>query len=55
MGWVFTTNKLTRHNHGTVILGLLDGIVAAPFLVVIAGLEHGEFEVEVGVEGEDDR
>lgn len=46
--------KLTRHDHGTIILSLLDGVVAAPFPVVVAGLEHGEFEVEVGVEREDD-
>lgn len=46
---------LTRHDHGTVILGLLDGVVPAPFPVVVAGLEHREFEVEVCVEGKDDR
>lgn len=45
---------ITRHNYGSIILGLLDSVVSAPFLVVVAGLEHGKFEVEVGVEWEDD-
>lgn len=45
---------LTRHNHGSVVLGLLNGVVLAPFLVVVATLEYGKLEVEVGVQREDD-
>lgn len=44
----------TGHNHGAVVLGLLDGVVAAPASVVGPGLQHGELEVEVGVQGEQD-
>lgn len=43
------------HDDGAVVLGLLDGVVAAPAVVVLAGLQHGELEVQVGVEGEEDR
>lgn len=44
----------TGHDHGAVVLGLFDCVVPAPFLIVIAGLEDGELEVQVGVERQDD-
>lgn len=43
--------KLTSHDHGAVVLGLLDGVVPAPAGVVGPGLQDGELEVEVGVQG----
>lgn len=43
------------HDDGAVVLRLLDGVVAAPGAVIGPGLEDGELEVQVGVEGEQHR
>lgn len=51
-GWHFPH---TGHDHGAVLLSLLDGVVpAAPADVVGPRLQDGELEVEVGVEGQQD-
>lgn len=42
-----------RHYHGAIVLCLLDCVVPAPLLVVWPRLQHGEFEVQIGVEGQD--
>lgn len=42
------------HDDGAIFLRLIDGVVAAPLAVVLASLQDGELEVEVGVEREDD-
>lgn len=47
-------DRLTCHDHGAIILGLFDGVIPAPFLIIITGLKHSKFEVQVGIEGQDD-
>ncbi|KUI53659.1 hypothetical protein VP1G_10580 [Cytospora mali] len=43
------------HDDGAIVLRLLDRVVAAPPLVVGPGLQHGELEVQVGVQREEHR
>ena len=46
--------KLTGHNHGTIFLGLVNGVVAAPFLAIWSGLQDSKFEVKICVKRQDD-